>query len=850
MDPLQLTQASGTVEPETRTPVATSKRPDVLQLAFWVMIGVAVATAIVAIGWPEAGGMTAPITLIALAMFFMVSLLWILRGAGRRLGLFPQRGAAAEAIQTNAPRFAWIDALDEAVLVSERGGAPIAANSAYRALVEQAVGAPQDQGRPMSPDRALGGYNGLAAPIYRMSKAVKGGAARRETLPAITFGPDALPAQFEAHAAPLAGGRALWRFRRITGSETSTGAADMRGLYVEDAPLGFFAARPDGTLTYANAWLRDLIGLAENHAPVRIDDIMRPEFVKLLRRDKKKNGTSRADITIRGRDGVDTPVQAITTWSGRGIEANGRTLILPQRSGLDETSSGGAQVASSDPMFKDAPFGVVRLEGEAVDQAVILDANPALMDMTGGRSAPGEAFADIFSAPDGRDTLQAKVADAVDRPVALVLAGDVTRNVNVFVTLDKLGRPQAAYVIDITEQKELETRLAHGEKMQAIGQLAGGVAHDFNNLLTAIMLRTDALLTRHPVGDPSYPELKEIHEQAVRAAEFVRSLVAYSRKQTFRQEVLDATNVIADLRRILEQLLDERVRLDVVHGRDLPRVRADERQLQTCILNLATNARDAMLANGRGGSLTIKTSRSNAEEAHALGYGYVEGGDYLLIEVIDTGHGMPHDVMEKIFEPFFTTKDQGQGTGLGLATVYGIIKQSGGYICVSSKVGKGSTFRIYLPALSADEVPEPVEHEADATEAGPADLAGRGRILLVEDEDGVRGITAQLLTARGYDVEQAPDGEEALEIIQEADTPFDLVISDVVMPGMDGPAMIKEARPYLKSTRIIFISGYAERDLAKTLDEEQEISFLPKPFTVVQLAERVKQELAKKKEAA
>ena len=291
-------------------------------------------------------------------------------------------------------------------------------------------------------------------------------------------------------------------------------------------------------------------------------------------------------------------------------------------------------------------------------------------------------------------------------------------------------------------------------------------------------------------------------------------------------------------------MLDERVELDVKHGRDVPWIKADKNQLETAIINLATNARDAMISQRNGGKLSIRTARSTGKDAHAMGFNYVEDGEYLLIEVEDNGCGMPRDLLDKIFQPFFTTKEQGSGTGLGLATVYGIIKQSGGYVCPVSSVGKGTTFYIYLPALAAEDIPE-ASDIAEQTKAvvRPMDMSGRGRILLVEDEDGVRSIAATHLRQRGYEVEEACDGEEALDILTDMPGSFDLIISDVVMPGMDGPTLIREAKDKLGHARVIFISGYAERDLAQQLDDRA-VSFLPKPFTVRQLSERIKQELA------
>ena len=355
------------------------------------------------------------------------------------------------------------------------------------------------------------------------------------------------------------------------------------------------------------------------------------------------------------------------------------------------------------------------------------------------------------------------------------------------------------------------------------------------------MLNTDKLIIRHPPGDPSFFELKSINELSARAAELVRMLLAWSRKQTFKRDVLDMSEVLSDYHVLLRQIIDERIKLHMVHGRDLPYVRADKGQIETALTNLCTNARDAMIEKNGGGELVIRTLRADAATAKDDGFNLVEEGEYLLIEVADNGVGIPQHMIDQIFQPYVTTKDPGKGTGLGLATVYGIIKQSGGYIYPVSKVGRGTTFKIFLPAYTPKE--GEMEKEEAVTSKRPIDVSGRGKILLVEDEEGVRGIASQLLASCGYEVLEAGDGEEALALIKDNAGKIDLLISDVVLPGMDGPALLQEAKPYLANSRVMFISGYAERDLAKTLDEERSISFLPKPFTLRQLAERVKQEL-------
>ncbi|MEM6627227.1 MAG: ATP-binding protein [Pseudomonadota bacterium] len=838
---------------------ADEKSFDFLQLAFWLSLTISAGAAGVAVTWSDAVGSAGVILLLALVAMGVVFVLWVLRGAGRKIGLFPDRGAA-EAATAPAKAFRWLDALSEPALITDRGGASVAANPAYLEIAEIAheIG---ESGHTPSVDRLFGTNPGMAAPIYRLSKAVKAGAPRSEILPAILFGDSHVPIQFEASVAPLGKSKALWRLRRVDAAAGRIGAVDPRALYVEDAPVGFFSARRDGRVVYANGALRKLLGLPEELAGLRLEDMMRPEGLKLMRRENRAGASQRAEVVLRARDGVETPATLMTVWSGKGPDALTRSVVTLSQgaevaaltsnvatAALPGSAKGFAEPNPDDPMFADAPFGVVRLDGDGVETAVMLDANRALLDMTEGRAQPGARFADLFNADAGSDDLATRLARALDGAVELKLAGDNEKNVDVFIALDRRGRPAAAYVIDTTDKKQLELRLAQGEKMQAIGQLAGGVAHDFNNLLQGVMLNTDKLLIRHPPGDPSFFELQSINELSARAAELVRMLLAYSRKQTFRQEVLDMSDVLSDYYVLLRQIIDERVKLDIVHGRDLPRIRADKAQLETALTNLCTNARDAMIEKNGGGELVIRTLQADAAAARKDGFNHVEEGDYLLIEVEDNGVGIPPEMMEQIFQPFVTTKDQGKGTGLGLATVYGIVKQSGGYIYPVSKVGRGTTFKIFLPAFTEDEIvatpPEPANDTLqDAAPARPTDLAGRGRILLVEDEEGVRGIAAQLLASCGYQVMEAGDGEDALDLIKEHSGAIDLLISDVVLPGMDGPALLKEAKPYLAGARVMFISGYAERDLAKTLDEERSISFLPKPFTLRQLAERVKQEL-------
>jgi two-component system cell cycle sensor histidine kinase/response regulator CckA len=382
--------------------------------------------------------------------------------------------------------------------------------------------------------------------------------------------------------------------------------------------------------------------------------------------------------------------------------------------------------------------------------------------------------------------------------------------------------------------------------MRAIGQLAGGVAHDFNNLLTAIQLRLDELLQRHSVGDPSHEGLMEIRQTSIRAADLVRKLLTHARKQTVQRQTLELGELISEIEVLLRRVLREDVKLETEYGRNLPLVRADKSELETAVMNLAVNARDAVRAQG-GGVVHIRTARLTQAEARALGYDDDRGGsgEIAMIEVTDNGPGIPPEVMKNIFVPFFTTKAVGEGTGLGLATVYGVVKQADGWIHVESPPGKGATFRIFLPVHVPAETPEPVPAPAAAPQRPAArDLSGAGRILFVEDVDAVRSVAARLLRARGYEVIEAADGEEALLLAEEHAGQIDLLISDVIMPGIDGPTLLKKARVFLGDAPVMFISGYAEAEFSDLLEDEKGVTFLPKPIDIKTLAERVKQQLA------
>jgi two-component system, cell cycle sensor histidine kinase and response regulator CckA len=400
------------------------------------------------------------------------------------------------------------------------------------------------------------------------------------------------------------------------------------------------------------------------------------------------------------------------------------------------------------------------------------------------------------------------------------------------------GLGDAAVLIglkDNSEETKLKRQVAQATKMQAVGQLAGGVAHDFNNILTAIIGYCDLMLLRHPPGDSDYDDIQQIRQNSNRAASLTRQLLAFSRQQTLRPQILQLPDVVAEVSHLLKRLLGETVKLDVQHGRAIGVVRADPGQLEQVIVNLGVNARDAM---PDGGTLLIETKAVSKADVRAMRSEILPIGDYALLSITDAGTGIAKEHLTKIFEPFFTTKEVGKGTGLGLSTVYGIVKQSGGFIFADSEIGKGTRFDIYLPVHEGG-MPPPVT--LATLDAPPKDVWGTGRVLVVEDEPMVRAVAERALVRQGYTVETACDGEEALALFAEGKS-YDLVVSDVVMPNMDGPAMARELRKQRPDMRILFMSGYAEEQLRQSINLEK-VAFLPKPFSVQQIAEAVRDAL-------
>ena len=652
-------------------------------------------------------------------------------------------------------------------------------------------------------------------------------------------------------AYPLPGvpGAIAWTVADVTAQRELNQAAreELSRLadFFDHAPVGLFSVDNQGRFRLVN----DVLARWLEQDPERMvnDGRMLAEFV----------------APAEGAGPASLPPSWSDSWEGevRLVAPSGtsRPILISQatatdRNGLPTYTRGVARDLSEERMLQErlrrtqeallrffdvAPVGIVMVDATGD----VVETNPAFRAMTNMAEDAALTFLDLIAQQD-RERVRSLMSraragepDMLPLEVRLAAGGANPRITQLHVRGPGEGDEGdlIVYIVDQTEQKNLELQFAQSQKMQAVGQLAGGIAHDFNNLLTAIIGYSDLLLQHHQPGDRSFADIMQIKQNANRAANLVRQLLAFSRRQTLNPVTLDLTDVLAELANLVRRLIGEKIDLKMVHGRDLWPVRADQGQLEQVIVNLAVNARDAM---PEGGTLTVRTANADlAQETRKAGFETMPPGEYVLVEVSDSGTGIPEENQVKIFEPFFTTKRVGQGTGLGLSTVYGIIKQTGGFIFLTSQVGKGATFRIYLPRHDA---PAEAVQKVTGDTRSSKDLTGQGVVLLVEDEAPVRRFAARALENKGYSVLQAENAEEALALLQKHIGPIDLVITDVVMPGMDGPTLVAQARKSRPDVRVIFISGYAEEVFAHSLDPTTKFTFLPKPFSLKELAGRVK----------
>ena len=764
-------------------------------------------------------------------------------------------------------RQTFLDALPatapDGIVVTDQNGRLVYANPAYLKLVD-AVDA--DDVRPV--ERAFVGDPLVSEAIYRLAKAAREGRPLQEEVrvPGIQ-GSDARWLRFRVRPLQEAGPYARWTAWTV--GDVTRDRARQEDFFVElrdaidfldHAPVGFFSVDPKGRVGYINAtlagWLdHDLAQVASGD--LKVTDLVAGEAAALLAPMPGEPGNVKTDvhdIDLKTRGGRSVPVRLYhkVAFAADGTPGGSRTVVLSR-----------AREEVADPLrtaevrfvrfFHNTPMAIATVD----KSGKIARANAPFVRLQHGvikgdaLPVEGRSILAVVADQD-RSALEAAIARAADgqgdiAPVDVALAGQGNRSARFYVSAveddEAEGEAAIVYAIETTEVRDLEKQVAQVQKMDTVGQLAGGIAHDFNNVLSAIMMATDFLLQAHKPTDPSFGDIMQIKQNANRAASLVRHLLAFSRRQTLRPQVLDFGETLSDLTILLRRLLGEKVTLEMVHGRDLWPVKADVSQLEQVVVNLAVNARDAM---PNGGKLIVHTANVTQAECAALPYKPLPPADYVTVEVTDSGSGIPREIIDKIFEPFFTTKETGKGTGLGLSTVYGIVKQTNGYVFVDSVVGEGTTFRIFLPrhVPVAGEAAEAAPLDKVAAKA-PADLTGHGTILLVEDEEGLRGLNARGLASRGYTVLEAGNGVEAIEVIESRGGAVDLVVSDVVMPEMDGPTLAKELRTRNPNLKIIFVSGYAEDAFEKHLPDEQgKFHFLPKPFTLKQLVAAVKETMA------
>lgn len=734
-----------------------------------------------------------------------------------------------------------LDSDPDARLVTRRDGVVTYANQAYFALAKEA-GVMGPAGLPPRIDRLFAQQGAEATKLFRLCRAAKSAQTAEEIIYQVMgLKGGGERRRFEVSVGPITGAdeHVIWRLRSLPIDEEEHDA--LAAAYA-DFPRPVFAIEKSGQIAWVNAVLREKLGAARG-AIHHIDDIVLGETSELLRTLWRIDRTSHA-AQIRRRNG--DPVEGSFIAFRRGGVGEGFACIELT---LDESVDEVEDVSLSGDI-SEAPFGIAVVDGDMNRDGRVIEANKAFTDVFGG-AKKNTPLAKLMQS-ETLDELASEVkrktkAGSSPKPVeAAVGAGAAAQTFALYArpVRRKRGsygtRRTLLYSVDVTDRKRMEENYAQDQKLRGIGELASKVAHDFNNYLQVVLGHCERLMLKHPAGDPAYQELVQIRENAQRAANTTKQLLAFSRKQTLKREVLSITEILRDFSRFLTRAIGEKVKLDLVNGRGLAAIKVDRYQLETAIMNLAVNARDAMAPEG--GVLTIRTQNVAESDVGDQGVPGLAQQDYVLIEVADSGPGVPQDIADKIFDPFFTTKESGKGTGLGLSTVYGVIRQMDGVIDLKSAPGEGATFRIYLPAHPDDE-PAMEATPSSAASREPQDLTGAGRILIVEDEDPVRTFVVATLTDCGYEVSEAEDGEEALEILEEDDQ-FDLIISDVMMPVMDGPSMVNKARSDMAlKAKVIFMSAYAETAVRDQLDGIEDAGYIQKPFTLRAIAAQVKNTL-------
>jgi two-component system cell cycle sensor histidine kinase/response regulator CckA len=815
----------------------------VILLVAGLLVGAAIALGFIANEWAQ------PLILGLLALLSVIGVFGLF---GFAIGLLQFSGRAARNDLTKAI----VDTAEDGIVVTEGENRIIYANEAYLGLAG-ARGASDI--RPV--ERLFTGRAEVSEAVYRLATASR--EARR------------LVEEIRLEPALSGRGGVGWYRVRVSGLRREGRPATLWSVsdvtpererqenafqelqhaidYLDHAPAGFLSIDADGEVSYLNATLSGWLDfdLARfGSGGLNLDDIATPNAAALVQAIRGQPGDVRIellDVDLKRRNGQSLPVRLHhqVAFGSDGRAGPSRTLVLNRATGEAGSDSRSDAEVRFARFFHSTPMAIA-----TVDKAgAILRSNAAFTRLTQGAAQPATIHDLVLPGSGALEralgtTMQGDIETA---PLDVTLAGEESRSARLYISPvaaseDGDGERAIIYALETTDERKLKDNMDQAGKMQAVGQLAGGIAHDFNNVLQVIINASEFLLASHRPTDPSFPDIMQIKQNAYRAAALVRQLLAFSRRQTLRPQVLELGDVLSDLSLMLKRVLADKVTLDVRQGRDLWPVKADLGQLEQVIVNLAVNARDAM---PNGGRLSVRTQNIEAGESASFGQQALPPDDYVLLEIADSGTGIAPENLHKIFEPFFTTKEVGKGTGLGLSMVYGIVKQTGGFVFCESTVGEGTKFLIFLPRHVPTE--EDIAAERAAREAPKklaADHTGAGIILLVEDEDAVRALNARMLVSRGYTVHEAASGVEALDIFLQHDGNIDLVVSDVVMPEMDGPTLLGELRQRNPATKVVFVSGYAEEAFRKNLPEGEDFHFLPKPFTMKQLVETVKAAMA------
>jgi two-component system cell cycle sensor histidine kinase/response regulator CckA len=802
-----------------------------------LLLGVAVLAYGAYLNWRSLDRSLLLIGLVLAALGLLALLSWI-------AGILHFAGTTAE-----RPFFdAVADALGDAAVVTDAKGRATYANANFLKLASKSGAS-----RLVGVDVLYAGYSDFAEPIYQLAQAARDGKVLQRDVrvaagSSIPGADDKEARWLRLSVSPLSGsqqaGSTLWRLSDITSDRIHQESAFARLqfiiTYLDQAPAGVFSTLPSGKVDYINATLADWLGhdlMQAQSGSMTLADLVGADTSRLLTAiEPISNGyrTEEFPVKLVKKDGGSITGTIIhrADFDGNGVALPSRSLVLRK-----DLAGAGAATFDLTDVGSVLPIGLAQITATGEIQS----ANAQFMALSPKFKLKGSLEQAIPVA--ARDVVAKAIVGAIAEQgqrvdIDVVVENAEPRAVRLgFVKLGGDASPVTVFAEDKTENKALEVQLAQSQKMQAVGQLASGIAHDFNNVLTPIIGFADLLLAKMRPTDSAFTDVMNIKQNANRAANLVRQLLAFSRKQTMQPKLHSLTEAMSDLGNLLGRVLGEKVELEISHGRDLGFVMVDIHQFEQVVINLAVNARDAM---PQGGKLQVRTYNLAGDQVKDVKHPLPEG-DYVVCEVKDSGSGIPKEILEKIWEPFFSTKDVGKGTGLGLSMVYGIIKQTGGFIYCDSIVGQGTTFTIFLPRHWPEKkAATAVVAKEDAPAAKREDFTGRGRILVVEDEDSVRAFAVRALQSRGYTVVEAETGEVGLQTITDDKDGFELILSDVVMPEMDGPTMLAEIRKRGILTKFIFMSGYAEDAFERNLENPDDFAFLQKPFSLKQLLEKVK----------